>query len=250
MSDVDIGDRPRPLLDGVEPVLHVVIADRQTHWQVIRRSLCQVGGIAADFVIADPDLPQFSDEFSAGRRTVVFQPNDNPVGVPHPYAPPLAHQAVTSFAAFRLGVDDRLELAPFTPDFHRTGVVHIERPLDLIETVGSGTRHFSARIGSQRDPSEVGALDEDVGVKTDRFGHAAPGVPVEFFRDGLRLESALPRAWIVADHDRMDLAGQAVAHQLATPTMPIHGPSMGPRLQDARVLADGIDQEASFADRQ
>ena len=153
------------------------------------------GGLLRNVVIADPDLAEITDELATRSRAIVLQPNLDAVGIPHPNAAIATGQLVATVQAFRLGVDHRLESSSFTPHLHRPGMIHLQGPLDLIETVSTGTGHLTTGIGSAARSNRVGTLDEDVRVVSDRLRHAAPGIPIQLFGNWLGPETGTPRGW-------------------------------------------------------
>ena len=160
---------------------------------------------------------------------------------------------LVTFHAHAVGVDVRLVGRAFKAlgdELHGAGMVHAERPLDDVEVMGAPVAVFAGAIFPEAAPAAAVVAENAFLVVRPPRGRAEPAVVVEIGRDGLGGEREGRGELAEAGADARDVADEAVADEFGGFAKRDLGALLHAGLENAAVLAGGVDQHATLAQRE
>jgi len=157
--------------------------------------------------------------------------------------------ALAGAAGVGLFQDRRLERLALGPNLHRTAVVHAQCPLDHVEPVAAPACHLAAGELLEADPTRLGPGGIEVRV-VGRGHRSAPHFPVDAVGHRLGGQVAGPGAGVVLGDYLFDLPGPARPNHRAADDVRLYRPLLAAGLEDALVLADGLDDLPALGYRQ
>ena len=240
--------------DALDPVAVVRVflgvgqAAVDLHLRIFQRPACEFHRIGLGIFAGEIESAVFTDE-DTSEFVATLKLDGDSVGVFHENL--WRHRPHASAAVVFRCAGKGCEWLALDPNFLRAGVIHVEAPLDHVESVSAPIGHRAAAIESQSAPGRhaIALIAPDVAVVFGLCGWSAPDIPVQSLGNRCAGKAVFEGRAVSTGEDMLDLAKRAVAKVGDADIRDDAGSLLTAGLENNFVLVDRLHHLTTLPDR-